>query len=40
MLAHGMRHDLPVALIRWATTGRQETLVGTLENIAQRVAAV
>ncbi len=33
-----MRPDLPVALIRWATTGRQETLVGTLENIAQRVA--
>ena len=39
MLANGMRNDLPVALIRWATTGRQETLVGTLENIAQRVAA-
>jgi uroporphyrinogen III methyltransferase/synthase len=39
MLANGMRKDLPVALIRWATTGRQETLVGTLENIAQRVAA-
>ena len=38
MLANGMRNDLPVALIRWATTGRQETLVGTLENIAQRVA--
>ena len=38
MLAKGMRRDLPVALIRWATTGRQETLVGTLENIAERVA--
>jgi uroporphyrinogen III methyltransferase/synthase len=38
MLANGMRSDLPVALIRWATTGRQETLVGNLENIAQRVA--
>ncbi len=38
MLANGMRKDLPVALIRWATTGRQETLVGTLENIARRVA--
>ena len=37
MLANGMRADLPVALIRWATTGRQETLVGTLEDIAQRV---
>jgi uroporphyrinogen III methyltransferase/synthase len=39
MMAKGMRKDLPVALIRWATTGRQETLVGTLENIAQRVTA-
>ena len=39
MMASGMRKDLPVALIRWATTGRQETLVGTLENIAQRAVA-
>jgi uroporphyrinogen III methyltransferase / synthase len=38
MLANGMRSDLPVALIRWATTGRQETLVGNLKDIAQRVA--
>ncbi|MEY2541355.1 MAG: uroporphyrinogen methyltransferase / synthase [Verrucomicrobiota bacterium] len=37
MMEHGARKDLPVALVRWATTGRQETLVGTLENIAQRV---
>ena len=36
MLANGVRSDLPVALVRWATTGRQETLIGTLENIAQR----
>jgi uroporphyrinogen III methyltransferase/synthase len=39
MMANGMRKDLPVALIRWGTTGRQETLVGTLENIAERVRA-
>jgi uroporphyrinogen III methyltransferase/synthase len=39
MMANGMRNDLPVALIRRATTERQETLVGTLENIAQLVAA-
>ncbi len=39
MLAHGVRADLPVALIRWATTPRQETLVATLETIARRVAA-
>jgi uroporphyrinogen III methyltransferase/synthase len=38
MLANGMRKDSPVALIRWATTGRQQTLVGTLENLARRVA--
>ncbi|MEY2529491.1 MAG: uroporphyrinogen methyltransferase / synthase [Verrucomicrobiota bacterium] len=36
MMANGVRKDLPVALIRWGTTGRQETLVGSLENIAQR----
>jgi uroporphyrinogen III methyltransferase/synthase len=39
MVTNGMRKDLPVALIRWATTGRQETLVGTLETIGERVAA-
>ncbi len=38
MLANGRPRELPVALIRWATTGRQETLVGTLGDIAQRVA--
>jgi uroporphyrinogen III methyltransferase / synthase len=37
MMEQGARKDLPVALVRWATTGRQETLVGTLENIARRV---
>ena len=37
MLANGVRADLPVALVRWATTGRQETLTGTLEDIGQRV---
>ncbi|MFL6584427.1 MAG: uroporphyrinogen-III C-methyltransferase [Chthoniobacterales bacterium] len=36
LIGNGMRADLPVALIRWATTGRQKTLVGTLETIAQR----
>lgn len=38
MQAQGTRADLPVALVRWATTGRQETLTGTLADIAQRVA--
>jgi uroporphyrinogen III methyltransferase / synthase len=37
MLKQGMREDLPVALVRWATTGRQETITGTLSNIAERV---
>jgi uroporphyrinogen III methyltransferase/synthase len=39
MIANGVRKDLPVALIRWATTGRQETLIGNLENIAERAVA-
>src|SRR5204862_5978679 len=36
---NGVPKDLPVALIRWATTERQRTLVGTLENIAHKVVA-
>ena len=40
MMANGVRRDLPVALVRWATTGRQETLAGTLENIARKVVDV
>ncbi len=39
MLKQGVRNDLPVALVRCATTGRQETLTGTLQNIAQRAVA-
>ncbi len=39
MMAHGVRPDLPVAMVRWGTTRRQETVRGTLENIAQQVAA-
>ena len=38
MMEHGVRSDLPVALIRWGTTSRQEIVRGTLGNIAQRVA--
>ncbi len=37
MRTAGMPDDLPVALVRWGTTGRQQTLTGTLQNIAQRV---
>jgi uroporphyrinogen III methyltransferase/synthase len=39
MMANGIPKDLPVALIRWATTERQQTLVGTLEDIGQKVTA-
>jgi uroporphyrinogen III methyltransferase / synthase len=39
MLKHGVRGDLPVALVRWATTGQQETLTGTLSDIAQTAVA-
>lgn len=33
-LRHGAAPALPVALVRWATTGRQQTVRGTLETIA------
>ncbi len=36
MLREGVRADLPVALVRWATTARQQTLVGRLDDIAKR----
>ncbi len=38
MIDHGVRPDLPVALVRWGTTGRQQTLIGDLQNIARRIA--
>jgi uroporphyrinogen III methyltransferase / synthase len=40
MMKHGVREDLPVALVRWATTGRQETVTGTLKDIGRRVVDV
>src|SRR2546427_8464334 len=39
MLKQGVRSDLPVALVRSATTGKQETLTGTLEDIAKKAVA-
>ncbi len=33
----GMPSETPVTLVRWATTGAQQTLAGTLETIADRV---
>ena len=38
LLAHGRLPETPVALVRWGTwAGQQETLVGTLENIVEKV---
>lgn len=36
-LKHGANPDTPMALVRWATHGRQQTLVGTLKDMAARV---
>lgn len=39
LIAAGMDKDTPVALVRWATTGRQQTLAGKLGEIAAKAAA-
>lgn len=39
MMAHGRSPDTPVAVVRWATTPRQQTLVGTLATIVEQVRA-
>ncbi|MBE3575095.1 MAG: hydroxymethylbilane synthase [Firmicutes bacterium] len=36
LVRHGRPPETPVALIRWGTTPRQETLTGTLADIAQK----
>ena len=38
LIAHGMDRDTPAATIRWGTTPRQRTVVGTVSDLAQRVA--
>jgi uroporphyrinogen III methyltransferase/synthase len=38
LLSHGADPALPVALVRWATTPRQQTLRGRLDDIAAKVA--
>ena len=38
LVDQGMSPETPVGMIRWGTTTRQETLFGTLANIADRVA--
>lgn len=37
LIDHGRAPDTPVAVVRWGTTPRQQTLVGTLADIAERV---
>ena len=39
LMKHGASADTPVALVRWATRGNQQTLTGTLGNIADKVKA-
>ncbi|CAJ1313918.1 uroporphyrinogen-III C-methyltransferase [Paenibacillus nuruki] len=39
LIKHGRPNSTPVALIRWGTRAEQETLVGTLEDIAAKVEA-
>lgn len=38
LMKHGADPEMPVALVRWATTGRQRTITGRLRDIAQTVA--
>lgn len=38
ILEQGAKADLPVAVIRWGTWGRQEKVVGNLSDIADKVA--
>jgi uroporphyrinogen III methyltransferase/synthase len=39
-LAHGAGKNLPVALIRWGTTGAQQTIVGDLDSIVEKAHAI
>jgi uroporphyrinogen III methyltransferase / synthase len=37
LIAHGKESNTPVALVRWGTTAKQQTVTGTLETIVERV---
>ena len=37
LIDHGMAGDTPVALVRWGTTGRHETLTGQLDSIGEAI---
>ena len=38
LITHGRPAETPVAVIRWGTTPEQQTVIGTLQNIAEKVA--
>src|SRR6266581_1024571 len=38
LIAHGLAAETPIAMVRWATTGQQQSVHGTLATIAQVVA--
>ena len=38
LIAHGMAPDTPVAMVRWATLGKQKSVAGTLATIADLAA--
>lgn len=40
LIKHGAKAETPMALVRWATTGKQKTLVGTLGTIADKAEEV
>lgn len=40
LIAHGRSAETPVAVIRWGTTVEQQTVTGTLENIAAKAAGI
>lgn len=39
LVEHGRAPETPAALVRWGTTARQETVAGTLADIAEKVKA-
>ncbi len=39
LVAHGLAADMPIAVVSWGTTGRQQSVAGTLTTIADLVAA-